>query len=205
MSPPPLKASVNLLKTALLPDTTVWTYTKPNNMSNSHALRTYIQCVSQSHGWETPGANESDRHDSVPLSPDLAQQLQVLTGPPEHSPEHQAIEKEAGFSYRQVLGEIMYAYVICLVDIGFAATMLARFSQAPALEHYYALKNVVKFLRRTCDWGLMYWRREPRLDLPLIPYEVLVHDPNLPAFPTIDPDQLAGFVDASHAPELVAR
>jgi hypothetical protein len=166
---------------------------------------TYIQRLLQSHGWETPGVQESDRFDSVPLTPDLAQQLQAITGPPEHSPAHKALEQQAGFSYRQVLGEVMYAYVICRVDIGFAASMLARFSQAPALEHYHALKSVVKYLRRTRDWGLMYWRREPHPDLPDIPYTVLIHDPDLPPFPAINPDQLAGFVDASHAPELVAR
>jgi hypothetical protein len=99
----------------------------------------------------------------------------------------------------------MYAYVICRVDIGFAATMLARFSQAPTLKHYQALKNVVKFLCRTSDWGLMYWRAEPRMDLPLVPYEKLTQDPSLPPFPTVDPNQMAGFVDASHAPKLVAR
>jgi hypothetical protein len=99
----------------------------------------------------------------------------------------------------------MYAYVVCRVDIGFAATMLARYSQAPALEHYHALKNVVKYLHRTQQWGLMYWRRDPRADLPLVAYDLVTPDPALPPFPTIDPDQLAGFVDASHAPELVAR
>jgi hypothetical protein len=70
---------------------------------------TYIQRVLQSHGWETPGVNETDRFDSVPLTPELAQRLQELTGPPENTPAHKALEVQAGFSFRQVLGEIMYA------------------------------------------------------------------------------------------------
>jgi hypothetical protein len=42
------------------------------------------------------------------------------------------LESEVGYSYRQVLGEIVYAYVVCRLDIGYAATFLSRFSQAPA-------------------------------------------------------------------------
>jgi Reverse transcriptase (RNA-dependent DNA polymerase) len=166
---------------------------------------TYIHRMLQSHGWETPAVHDSDRYDSVPMSSDLAQHLQTLSGPPEHTPEHLAIERQAGFSYRQVLGELMYAYVICRVDIGFAATMLARFSQNPCMEHYHALKHVVKYLRRTVDWGLMYWRTTPRLDLPDVAFVPVAPDPALPLFPLVDPTQLAGFVDASHAPELAAR
>jgi hypothetical protein len=132
----------------------------------------------------------------VPMSSDLAQHLQTLSGPPEHTPEHLAIERQAGFSYRQVLGELMYAYVICRVDIGFAATTLARFSQNPSMEHYHALKHVVKFLRRTVDWGLMYWRTTPRLDLPDVAFVPVAPTPLYRRFRSSD---------ASHAPELVAR
>ena len=99
----------------------------------------------------------------------------------------------------------MYAYVICRVDIGFAATLLARFSQQPAIDHYHALKHVVKYLRRTIDWGLMYWRPTSRADLPPVPwlFPSLVTLPQ--AFPIIDHDHLTGFVDASHATVLSNR
>ncbi len=35
-------------------------------------------------------------------------------------------------------GAIIYAYVVCCLDIGYAATFLSCFSQAPAREHYKA-------------------------------------------------------------------
>jgi hypothetical protein len=49
------------------------------------------------------------------------------------------------YSYRQVLGEIIYACIVCRVDIGYAATFL--FALAPTEEHYKTLKDVIKYLR----------------------------------------------------------
>ena len=99
------------------------------------------------HGWESPGARESDHHDSVPITPDASNALmQLAPGPTEDTPDHEALEKEVGFSYRQVLGELIYAYVVVRIDIGFAVALLSRFACAPAREHYLALKNVLKYL-----------------------------------------------------------
>jgi hypothetical protein len=67
-------------------------------------------------------------------------------GPLESTAEHHLLAKQMGFSYRQVLGEIMYACVVCRVDIGSAITTLARFSLAPAAEHY-TLRQFLTCLR----------------------------------------------------------
>ena len=99
------------------------------------------------HGWETPGAHKSNCHDSLLITPDASNALmQLAPGPKEESPEHGALEKEVGFSYQQVLGELIYAYVVVHVDIGFAVALLSRFACTPAHEHYLALKNVLKYL-----------------------------------------------------------
>jgi hypothetical protein len=95
----------------------------------------------------------------------------TLDGPTEGTSEHRQLEKDVGFSYRQVLGELIHAYVICRLDIGFAVTSLSRFSQAPARDHYMALKNVVRYLGRTIDWGTVYWREKPVDALPAIPLD----------------------------------
>jgi hypothetical protein len=58
--------------------------------------------------------------------------LSTLEGPLEGTQEHHALESEVGYSYRQEFGEIVYAYVVCHLDIGYAAMFLSRFSQAPA-------------------------------------------------------------------------
>ena len=84
---------------------------------------------------------------------DLSQKLALFAGPPKGSEEHQILEKEVGFGYQHVLGKIIYAYVVCRLDIGYAATFLSHFAMAPAREHYMALKGVIKYLWRTKDWG----------------------------------------------------
>ena len=169
------------------------------------SCETYIQRVLQTHGWEKPNLQESDRHDSVPLSPDFAKTLCTLEGPLEGTTEHKELERKVGYGYRQVLGEVIYAYVVCRIDIGYAATFLSRFAQAPAEEHYKALKDIVKYLRRTKDWGIMYWRDSPVTSLPVVPPPDCNVDPSLPTFPVHDLLQLVGYLDAAHATDLKTR
>ena len=120
------------------------------------SYETYIDHVLQTHGWDKPGARETDRFDSIPMTPDSATALVQLTGPSEDTQEHRDLETEAGFGYRQVLGELVYAYVVCRLDIAFAVTLLSRFASAPAREHYAALKTIAKYLHKTKDWGIVY-------------------------------------------------
>jgi hypothetical protein len=169
------------------------------------SCESYIDRVLQTHGWATPDRNQSDRHDSVPLSPSLVTSLGSSKGPAEGTPEYKLVAAAAGFSYRQVLGELIYAYVVARLDIGYAVTFLARFSQFPTAEHYSALKSVVKYLRRTKSWGLLYWRPAPLAHLPHVPYEQQELDTTLPPFPRHPLEELVGYVDAAHATDLVTR
>jgi hypothetical protein len=169
------------------------------------SCETYIDRILQTHGWETPGARESDRFDSVPMSVDSASNLLDKVGPLEATPEHSDLEQEIGFSYRQVLGEVVYAYVVCRLDIAFAVTLLSRFATAPAREHYLALKNIVKYLRRTRDWGIIYWREQPVDSLPAVPLDHPTLDTSLPPFPTHPLLQLVGYVDAAYATDTLTR
>lgn len=169
------------------------------------SCESYITRVLQTHGWTTPERHQSDRHDSVPLSPSLVTSLSKLQGPAEGTPEYAAIAATAGFSYRQILGELMYAYVVGRLDIGYAVTFLARFSQYPTSGHYAALKSVVKYLRRTKTWGLIYWRPSPLDHLPHVPIDQLPLDPSIPSFPCHPLSELVGYVDAAHATDLATR
>jgi hypothetical protein len=137
--------------------------------------------------------------------PRLPSWLQVSAGPAEGTLEHRELEAGVGFGYRQVLGELVYAYVVCRLDIGFAITLLSRFTSAPAREHYLALKNVVRYLRRTKDWGIVYWRESPVESLPKIDLAQPESDLSLPAFPRHALLQLVGFVDAAYATDVSAR
>jgi len=120
------------------------------------SCETYIDRGAETHGWDRPGPKESNRHDTIPLSLDLDKHLETLSGPAEGPEEHAALEKQCGFSFRQVLGEIVYAYMVCRVDVSFVVASLLRFSSALHIDHYMALKNVIWHLRRTKDWGLVF-------------------------------------------------
>jgi hypothetical protein len=139
------------------------------------------------------------------MSSELSTHLQCISGPAENTPEATNLQKQAGFSYRQVLGELVYTYVLSRPDIGYAVTLLSRFSAAPALEHYQALKGICKYLRATCDWGIIYWHDKPVSGLPDISLDMPTVDATLPPFPKSALLDLVGFVDAAHATDLKTR
>ena len=174
------------------------------------SAESYIDRMLQTHGWDSPkhkllrkGSRDSNK--PVPLNPALTNELMKLTGPPEKSAEAHDLARRVGFSYRNILGELIYAYVICRLDIGYAVCFLARFSESPHEKHYQALKDVCKYLRKTKSWGIMYKRPKPLADLPSVPFEWLDEDLTLPSFPTFERDELIGFLDAAHATDLKTR
>ena len=77
--------------------------------------------------------------------------------------------------------------------------LLSRFASAPAHEHYLALKNVLKYLGQTKDWGIMYWRGAPVDLFPAIAFEQPSLEPLLPSFPQHSLLQLVGIVNAAYA------
>ena len=52
-------------------------------------------------------------------------------------------EVNAGFSYRSVVGAIIYVYVVARIHIGFAITPLAQFSDHPTKIHFDSLSRQV--------------------------------------------------------------
>ncbi|KAG7373304.1 reverse transcriptase RNA-dependent DNA polymerase [Nitzschia inconspicua] len=162
---------------------------------------TYISRFLTTHGWDTPGAHESDtEHDATPLPPDAVDKMyDEPPGPPEGSPEHQALQDSQKFPYRTVLGELLYAYVTARPDIGYHITTLSKFASSPSALHYHYLKCIAKYLRRTIHWKLYF--KKPLVDdtLPTVAIPSYNVASDLPVFPQIDPDQLTAFVDAAYA------
>ena len=58
-----------------------------------------------------------------------------------------------GFVYQTLLGEMMYVYVICRPDIGYAITTMSKFSAKPSSLYYQLLKGIAKYFCFTKDWG----------------------------------------------------
>ncbi|KAG7361414.1 reverse transcriptase RNA-dependent DNA polymerase [Nitzschia inconspicua] len=167
----------------------------------------YIDRLLRSHGWDTPSPHESSDDRSAPLPVDAVDRLyQSPAGPSEGSPEHAALCDSQGFSYRTLLGELLYAYITCRPDIGYAVVTLSKFASAPHAYHYNCLKGVARYLRRTKHWGIRFARRTHDPSLPPGTPHNLSLDPSLPAFPsTHSPLQLTGYVDAAHANDLRNR
>ncbi|KAI2489070.1 gag-polypeptide of LTR copia-type [Fragilaria crotonensis] len=113
-------------------------------------------------------------------------------------------EDNAGFSYRSILGCVIYVYVVARIDIGFAVTLLARFSDHPVKIHFDSLRRLARYLRMTKDWGLIFWRPAPIDTFPVGDFIVLVSDTSLPDFSAAIA-HLAGYVDAAHATDLSTR
>jgi hypothetical protein len=74
-----------------------------------------------------------------------------------------------GFSYRQAIGEVIFALTICRPDIAVPVIKLSQYASRPAPEHYKAVKAIFVYLNATRDDGLVYWRKKPRDDLPNVP------------------------------------
>ena len=169
---------------------------------------TYISRLLRAHNWHAP-AHKNAALDSTrksPLPVDCLARCYKDVGPSEGTPEHTALAAEHGFSFRTLLGELLYAYVVCRPDIGYAVTMLSKFSTAPADIHYQMLKHVAKYLRRTINWGIVYTKPKPDPSLPASPHVPIAAPDDLPLFPTpSSPSQLMCFVDAAHANDLRNR
>ena len=130
------------------------------------SAKQYIGWFLTSHGWNVISKDEQkiDLMNSSwpisPLPPDSVKQMFKDIGPWENTPEFHALEKTAGFSYLTVLGKMMYAYITCRPDIGYAVTTLSKFSSTPSSFHSVMFKNIAKYLRSTINWGI--WFRRPK-------------------------------------------
>ena len=83
-----------------------------------------------------------------------------------------------GFSYKQGIGELIYALVTCRPDISFALIKLSQYSMKPARLHFEALKGIYQYLKLTRNEGIHYWRTEKRQDCPPLPNPTPLTDYN---------------------------
>ena len=72
---------------------------------------------------------------STPLPTDCIEKMYSEMGPKEGTAHHTALKKHMGYSYRNLLGELMYACITCRSDIEYAVTTLSKFSSSPSEFH----------------------------------------------------------------------
>ena len=115
-------------------------------------VHTYIEKILDGHNWSRPTQKSPL---SSPMNHDkkAMKELELATGPTDPTAKLQ-LEKEMEFSYRQAIGELLFAAITCRPDILYAIIKLSQYNTRPARVHYMAVKRVFRFLRDTKHDGL---------------------------------------------------
>lgn len=79
----------------------------------------------------------------------------VLSKSQAPSEDHEIKRMEA-VPYASAIGSIMYAMVCTRPDVSYALSMTSRYQQNPGIAHWTAVKNILKYLRRTKDMFLTF-------------------------------------------------
>ena len=58
--------------------------------------------------------------------------------------------------YASDIGSIMYAMLCTRPDVSYALSVTSRYQSNPGIGHWVAVKNILKYLRRTKDVFLIY-------------------------------------------------
>ena len=67
--------------------------------------------------------------------------------------DEQAVDQQL---YQSLVGSLMYLATCTRPDIAYAVGMLARFSSKPNQTHWVAAKRVLRYLKGTTNFGLIY-------------------------------------------------
>ena len=67
--------------------------------------------------------------------------------------------------YASAIGSLMYAMLCTRPDIAYAVSVTSRYQADPGIQHWTAVKSILKYLRRTKDLFLVYGGMEDDLKL----------------------------------------
>ena len=65
-------------------------------------------------------------------------------------------EKMKDVPYASAIGSIMYAMLCTRPDVCLAISLAGRYQSNPGVDHWTAVKNILKYLKRTKDMFLVY-------------------------------------------------
>jgi hypothetical protein len=127
----------------------------------------YIDKILDGHGWSTPSSTEGSTVEPVePVHPNTINELETTIGPKDPKAAA-ALATSSGFGYRKGIGELIYAYATCRVDIGYATVGCSTTSVRPS-------RMALCFGDPTLAWT------SPTYPFPIVPLAHLT-----PHFPTL--------------------
>jgi len=105
---------------------------------------TYIDKILQQHDF---GELHHTHNRPIPMNEtnEYCRKLDTAVGPATDA-ERTALAERMTFSYRQGIGELIWAMITCRPDILFATVKLSQFAANPAEVHYKAVKDVFRYL-----------------------------------------------------------
>ena len=170
---------------------------------------TYINKIIDQHQWLKDDNTPMHRF-PLPMNPDNSYQHKLETATPLSPKEKSQLEQKLQFTYRQGVGEIIYAMITTRPDISYAIIKLSQYATRPAKIHYEALLQLYRYLKATKHDGIYYWRETPRNDLPKGNIPVLKSDANYDEDEkqerqTSDVSIMQGYVDSDHASDTSHR
>lgn len=65
-------------------------------------------------------------------------------------------DSDADCPYREAIGSLMYLATNSRPDILHTVTLLAKFQAQPLLKHWQAVKNLLRYMKATVNYGLLY-------------------------------------------------
>ena len=68
--------------------------------------------------------------------------------------------KPTNYPYRELIGTLMYLAIATRLDISFAVAYLSRYLERPTEKHWNAAMRILKYLKNTKKYGIMYESRK---------------------------------------------
>ena len=180
---------------------------KPKIIFNS-TVPPYIDRIISNHPW-LQDINPPRQFQPIPIPGDTAYCRALDTAETPETPELAApLSASAGFSYRQAVGELIWAMVTCRPDISFPVIKVSQFAANPGEQHYEAVREIFRYLQATRDYGLTYWRTSANTHLPYVAQPLPLSQPAdqllLPPCPD-DPFAIHGYADSDWAADIRRR
>ncbi|KAK8553907.1 hypothetical protein V6N12_030886 [Hibiscus sabdariffa] len=97
---------------------------------------------------------EESKRGFLPMRHDISLSKEMCPSTPQER------ERMSQISYASAIGSIMYAMICTRPDLSYALSMTSRYQANPGEGHWTAVKNILKYLRRTKDVFLVYGGEE---------------------------------------------